>query len=366
MLRPFAATLAFLAGSFFVQADAPPRSGLETRTVTLRTASVPISKALAEVARQTGVTVADDRGGPDVEVPLDLDRASFWRAVDATAARAKAKAVLTRDGGVSLVRAPAGERRLPTSYDGEFRVRVTRVSASRDLDTGRGSTTLTLEVVWTPGLRPLFLDSQPHGLRLIDGRGGAVSVEDQGSSLVAVEDRSSLTLDLSLPGLPRREADIGLLEGRLLAVVPSKFLTFRFDADLPTLEGAVAGGAVRRLVQEDVVCRIDRVVLGKERWTVQVGLEYPPGGRALESFQAGSLVAHNELRLTSPDGKRTLAPSGYVINRVSSRRAQVSYHFTDKPGARRGPAAGWKVSYVAPARIVEVPVRFRFEKVPLP
>ena len=87
---------------------------------------------------------------------------------------------------------------------------------------------------------------------------------------------------------------------------------------------------------------------------------------ALESFQASSLVVHNELVLTSKDGKRQLPSSSYVIDEISSRRAKVTYHFTDRPGQRRGSVRDWKVSYRAPARIVEVPVSFTFRGVPLP
>ena len=99
-----------------------------------------------------------------------------------------------------------------------------------------------------------------------------------------------------------------------------------------------------------------------------IGLEYPAGGsgKTLESYQASSLVVQNELRLVSADGKRTLAPSSYVIDSVSSKRAQVSYHFTDQPRSRRGQPQQWRLTYQAPERLVDVPVRFAFKNIPLP
>ena len=158
------------------------------------------------------------------------------------------------------------------------------------------------------------------------------------------------------------------MQGQFLVVAPSQFLTFRFSGDLPTLRDAVPGGALRRLVQSDVVCRIDRLLLARDRWTVVIGLEYPAGGGgiSLESYQASSLVVQNELRLVSGDGKRVLAPSSYVIDSVSSRRAQVSYHFTDQPRSRRGQPEQWRITYQAPERLIEVPVRFAFKNIPLP
>ena len=66
------------------------------------------------------------------------------------------------------------------------------------------------------------------------------------------------------------------------------------------------------------------------------------------------------------EGKRRLLPTSSVVDLVGSKRALVTYHFSDKPGAARGKAAEWKLTYAAPARIVEVPVRFAFENLPLP
>jgi hypothetical protein len=338
----------------------------ESRSISVRESSIAVKKALEELSRQSGVVVRDDRGVKDDAISLDLDRVSFWQALDTIAARAKGRVVLGRDGVLSLGSSLPDGRVPPTSYDGEFRTRVLRVTTARDLDSGRGSCVFTLGLVWTPTLRPLYIDSLAHDVRLLDSKNKAVSPAEEGGSLAAVDGRSSFTVEVTAPALPRSEARVALLEGKLNAVVPSKFLAFRFDADLATLKDAVADGAVRRLVQDEVVCRVERVVLDKERWSVRLALDYPPGGKELESFQAGSLVVNNELVLASADGKRSLAPAGYVIDSVSSRRAVVTYHFSDKPGARRGAAEQWKPRYSAPARIVEVPVHFRFRDVPLP
>src|SRR5262249_46190974 len=76
------------------QPETPPKTAVDSRPVTLRDGSIPVSKALAEVRRQTGVLVADDRGDEDNNVSLNLDRASFWQAVDTIAASAKGRVVL--------------------------------------------------------------------------------------------------------------------------------------------------------------------------------------------------------------------------------------------------------------------------------
>jgi hypothetical protein len=361
---PSASLIAFAAWSL----AQTPTSNPAGRRIDLVDSAIPLSKALDEVRRLTGVRVGDDRGQPDRDISLKLDKASFWQAVDAIAAAAAGAGVSQspRDGSVSLIRKTPGEQVPPTSYDGDFRVRAVRVTASRDLDSGRRTCIISLEVTWTPTLRPLFLDTQPQGVRLLDSKGRPVAVPDQGSSLAPVDGRFALSFDLALPGLPRSESHIGLIEGRFVAVAPTRMLTFRFDADLKTLQTAVADGEQRRLTQDDVVCRIDRIVTARDRWSVRVALAYPPGNRRLESFQAGSLVANNELTLVRRDGKRTLAPSGSVIDVVSSRRAVVTYHFGDRKGAPPGKPDDWRPRYTAPARVVDVPVRFAFRKLDLP
>jgi hypothetical protein len=360
------AGLVLLGAGLIVLAQEAKKPVVQTRTITLREREIPLSKALGEVQRQLGIEVKDARNEKDSSIALDLASVSFWRAIDTIAATVKAKAILSRDGTVALAPLRHGDRLAPTSYDGDFRFRILRVSSSRQLDTDEGSCVVTIEIVWTPTLRPLFLNSQAHEVRFVDQASKTIALRDEGGSLTPVDGRFQFTLDVSLPRFPREQAKLSQFDGKLLTVVPSKFLTFRFDADLITLKEAVADGAIRRLVQEDVICRIDRVVLGKDRWSVQIGIEYPAGGKILESFQAGSLVVQNELVLIGEGGKRTVSPSSLVVQRVSSRRAEVTYHFTDRAALRRSSGRDWKLHYRAPARIIEVPVAFRFRDVPLP
>jgi hypothetical protein len=172
-----------------------------------------------------------------------------------------------------------------------------------------------------------------------------------------------LTFDIALPSLPRSAARIRLLEGTLSAVVPSKMLTFNFPT-LDRLEKAPADAPERDRTQDGVGCRVSKVVLAKDRWTVQVSLDLPPGGKRLESYQ--SWVVNNEMWLEGKDGKTRLPSSDYFLNSASSRRAVLTYHFRDKGRKARGKPEDWRVVYRTPASVVEVPVKFSFKDVPLP
>jgi hypothetical protein len=360
----FAALLVF--GLLPAFADTPKSGDVVVPTVSLSDKML-LPQALKDVQRQTGVGLTHTLGKDPPDVSLNLDKASFWRAVDAIAVATNAKAVQSgRDGSVVLQPFTKDDRRPPASYDGPFRVRVTRINVSRDFESDRGFCAVSLDVTWTPTLRPLFLESQAQQVKMRDGDGNDVPVDAEGSSLAPVDGRFNLPLELSLPALPRAQKKIGSLEGKLIAVAPTKMIRFAFDDDLSSLSDALPGGERRRRSQDEVVCQVAKVVLGRESWSVQMTLDYPEGNRKLESFQLSSLVANNELLLTSRDGKRKLAPSSSVIDQVGSRRAVVTYHFTDKQGAPRGKAGDWRLAYVAPARVVEVMFRFAFKDLRLP
>jgi hypothetical protein len=328
-----------------------------------------LSKALAELERQTGVRVEDSRGEAERDVSLDLRQVTFWQAADAVAEAAGARIYLyPRSGRITLVPRGPDYQMPPVSYDGLFRSSFKRVVAARDLerrDTAPGSRayTVTLEVAWEPRLQPFLLETRPQSLRLQDDKHHDIPVPEEGNAFAPVDGRISLAFDVTLPALPRSAAALGLLEGKLSAIGPSKMLTFTFDT-LDRLGKASADSPERRLTQEGVVCKVSKVVLDRDRWTVQVILEYPPGGRKLESYQ--SWVVNNEMTLETKDGARRLASSGYVQESASSRRAVLSYHFIDKGKVLRGRSEDWKVIYRTPAAVVELPIRFSFKNVPLP
>ena len=346
---------------------APDAKPLPWKPVSFDARNAPVAGLLKSLREQTGVPIIDEIGEPRNVSQLKLDGVPFWQAADAIAKGAKAKVVASpRDGTLRLVRSTAADREAPVSYDGNFRVRLIHVASNADLDSDRSRCTCTLEVVWLPQVRPLFVEGKFRQIKVLDIRNAPVELLEESAGLTAVDGRTSFTTELMLPGFPRADATIQSIEGTLNVIAPSKFLDFRFAADLSALQEALPGGELRQLEQADVKCKLVRVLLARDRWTIQVALEYPSGTKALESFQAGSLVIQNEMKLVTADGKRTLLPTSYVVESVSSRRAQVSYHFTDRPGSERGRPKDWRVRYSAPERLIEVPVHFAFKGVPLP
>ena len=351
------------------KSGAPAAKMPERKTVTLPAGKMRMSQALAELAKQTGIRVEDVRGGPDEAIQLDLKQATFWQALDALAATTGARVNLyPTSGRIVLDQRGASYRLPPISYDGRFRLSVKKVTTSRDLEisdkNGRGGAThLAVEVAWDPELLPLYLETRPRRLRLVDDKNNVLTILDEGSSLAPVDGRIALGVDVRLPALPRSVAVIRALEGELAMIGPSKMLTFTF-AMLDRLDKTKATDPERQLTQEGVTCRILDVKLLRDRWTLRVELLYPPGMKQLDSNQ--SWVVNNEMTLESPNGKKRLISTNYALESATSRRAVLWYHFRDHGASKRGKAENWRVRYRTPANLIEVPIKFSFKDIPLP
>src|SRR5579884_1541286 len=346
--------------------DKSPASAIpERKTIILQGGKISVSQALAELTKQTGIRVEDARGAPDETIHLDWKQTPFWQALDALAAAAKARVnMYPTSGRIVLDKRGTDYRLPPICYDGRFRLCVKKVTTSRDLERNDqiqpiGATSLSIEIAWDPELLPLYLETRPHGLRLVDDRNHVRTFPDEGSLLTPVDGRIAVNIDLHLPALPRRVTAIRSLEGELSMIGPSKMLNFTFET-LDRLAQTKENDPERQLMQEGVVCRILDVKLLPKRWTIRVALDYPRGLKQLDTNQ--SWVVNNEMTLETPDGKKRLPSTNYVLESASAHGAILSYHFRDL----RGKPGAWRVRYRTPANLIETPIKFAFQDIPLP
>jgi hypothetical protein len=346
-----------------IGADDQAASLPEARVFSFKIGNATTTQALDELARQSGIRVEDriDGAGP---ISLELTKTTFWQSLDAIARAARARVDLyARDGRLALVPCPTGYTEPPVSYSGFFRSSLRKTAATRDLASGATTYTATIEVAWEPGLEPLFLDTTPHALVVRDDAGHELPTREEGAALAPVDGRLAREFDVPLPPLPRRTAKLDLLQGRMQAIAPGKIASFKFET-LDRLVEAAADSPLRRRQEYAVTCRVTKVQLARDRWTVQVAIEYPPGGVRLESYQ--SRVVSNELVLETKDGLKHRAADGYVVDMASERRALVSYHFFDPDKTLKGGPAEWRVRYRTPATLVDIPFKFSFRDVSLP
>jgi hypothetical protein len=333
---------------------------VQLKTVTLVADRIPLSRALAELKKQTDMSVEDRREPKDdPEIKLHLDKVSFWKAADAIAKAANARLSLyERDGKLALVRGPWRQERI--SYSGMFRIVLKQLAAVHDFDAEAHYLRATLEIAWEPRFRPLLIETRPRGLVMQDDDNHQFTDDKKGGGLAAPERPSAMTLDLRLPAPPRSARKIKLLRGELTAVGSVRMLEFTFG----TVAELKAGEKTSPPAQEGVSARVTKVTVDSERWSVEVALQYPPGGPKFESFQ--SWVVNNEMYLENAG--RRYPNNGGSSETTADSRATVSYHFVDDrtKGLKRGDTSKWTVKYLTPAAIHEVPLVFEFREVTLP
>ena len=174
-----------------------------SKPVTLIGSHLSLAKALDSIRRQSGTTIISDLGDVSPLAQIRLNRVGFWQAADTIARTVKGRiSVSSRDGSVRLVRPEPGDRDAPVSYQGPFRVRVVRVSSTRDLTSDQAQCVCSLELNWTPNLRPLFVEEKMRQLQVRDVREQLVEARQEASGLIAVDGRFSYSADLTLAAFP--------------------------------------------------------------------------------------------------------------------------------------------------------------------
>jgi hypothetical protein len=364
-----------VSGTFVPRTNAKDHEGempkeLLPRTITLQGSNISLSKALKELAGQTGNQVEDRRRekGEAKQLKLDLKNATFWQALDAIAKAADARVSLyERDGKIALVDGPHQE--MPISYSGLFRVSVKEIHLHYYLDSDVHTCDLKLEVAWEPRFQPLFMETRPDSLVVQDDKGRAIEIPEEGKGPVAIGRPTVQTIIVRIPAPQRSAKQLGLFKGKLAVVGPTKMLTFTFDK-LTKIEKAADA---KKQTREGVTVHLRELRSeggsGDEVWTVGLLLEYPLGGPPFESFQ--SWIVNNKIYLEKEQAgiKQQFPPNlGYETDDQTDTKAIIRYRFGDEPDKKLllGKFSDWKLVYRTPGRIVEVPVPFEFKELPLP
>src|SRR5262249_6344471 len=275
--------------------EAQTKKNLAPKLVTIQDESIPLTKALALLEKQTGTKPrAPRQDQTDVKRRLNLEAATFWQALDAIAEQADAAIYLYRAPDIALVDGPHAA--LPVSYSGIFRVAVKRLLAVRDLETDARYYVATMEIAWEPRFKPFLIDTRPQALTIKDDKNRELPPPDEGGSKVPVESPFAMTVDLRLPAIPRAVSKLNLLKGSMAVVGPTQMLEFTFD----TLDVLEKNPKAREQTRDGVTVKLDKPAFEKSTsraaiWKFGVSLEYPPDGPDFESFQ--SWVVHNEIYL---------------------------------------------------------------------
>jgi hypothetical protein len=356
------AGLAIIAGT----RDQEAAKVLPSRTVSLPKSEMPLSKALAQIKEQTGITVADRRlTRNDPKLTLELARAPFWQALQAVAKSANARiSPYQADGHVALVEGPY--RSYPVVFHGPFQVAVKRLKVDHDLETDNRSCVVHLEVAWEPWFQPFYLEAGAATVVFAPDKGGnAIKADVPSRGQISVAGKIAAEVEVRLPAPKRSSPRIDLLQGTFRIIGPSKMLTFTFPNLKPIKNEPI------RQEKEGVIVSLTKITAKSDRWTFDVLIQNPPGGPVFESYQ--SWLDNNQIYLQKGTGKdrEVFFPNPAeeeALGNVTATRAAISYHFTPKNGSRTMPGkiGDWQLVYRTPGRIVEVPIPFMFKGLALP
>ncbi len=306
---------------------------------------------LATLAKQTSNVVVDRRQNRSKQsLTLDLEKASFWQALDRFCSLAGCTyTAYGSDGGVALI---DGTRRSEhVSYHGITRTAIKRITVTSDLETGAGTCVIYLDVAWEPRFQPFYLGVGPVTAAYVSrGVAKELKVHAPGRGQLPVAGRSASEIEILLPPPPRTSPAIEALEGSFKFVGPSKMLTFRFK-DIK---------ADAKLEQEEVSVHLLKVKEGLDRWLIEVQIDNPEGTPGFESYQ--TWLDNNRISLVS--AKYTLSPEpNETVLFETNRKAVVQYAFA---APKKAKLADWALVYRTPGRIVKLTVPYRFKNVPLP
>jgi hypothetical protein len=339
---------------------------LPPRLVSFQKSEIPLSKALAQIKEQTGISVIDRRlSRNDPKLVLAIARTPFWQALQAVAKAADARiSPYQADGNLALTEGPY--RPFPAVFHGPFQIAVKGLVLSQNLETDNRSCVVHLEVAWEPWFQPFYLDVGPAtAVFAPDKNGKAIKAEIPSRGQHSIAGKLATEVEVRLPAPKRSSPGIDLLQGTFRVIGPSKMLTFTFPARKPIKNDPI------RQEKEGVAVSLTKIAAKSDRWTFDVLIENPPGGPRFESYQ--SWLDNNQIYLEKGTGKdrEVFFPdpaAEETLGNVTATRAAIRYHFTPRNGGRTMPGklGDWKLVYRTPGRIVEVPVPFAFKGLDLP
>jgi hypothetical protein len=344
--------------------EAQALKGMVPSTITLQNNSIPLSEALKELAKQTGIAVMDKRRDQDADPRLNLDfnKTTFWEAVDDIATKADLRVYLyDRSGQVALIDGP--HKDTPVTHNGVFRIAVKRQTAVRDLESEAHYWILNLEIAWEPRFQPLFLDTSMDDLVVQDAKGVSLTNLPSGSGRAPVTRPLVTETQVRVEAPERPTEKISLLKGSFTVVGPSQMLTFTFD-NLAPIDRRKPEQTLKQ-TKEGVTVNLRELKVEPELWTFGFLLEYPSDGPEFESFE--SWLVNNKIFLVKKNGKEQFPENGgYEIDEQAGHKATLNYRFIEDNTLTLGKPADWKLVYRTPGTIIKVPVKFEFKDLPVP
>lgn len=332
-----------------------------------------LAEILADITHQTGNVVDGQSLSAELlnrQIELKAAALPFWQVLDDLSDRYKVRYEYdAKLRGLKLLPAVVDPPQTvsATGYAGAFRITslVSRVPRSSPLHPAvkgfvipRELLRVTLAVQPEPRLRPLFLQvaTNEFRVRTADNRELAPFSPEASYDLSLAEgtNQSPIQLDYLAPDGP----EVGPLsvKGKMRCTTAAGNEMFRFagiDKSVDPKTGIIS----RR--RGGVTVSLTRVRFDHGELRVQISVAYETGGPAFESHRTWFL--HNDVYLEDSAGKRFPLNGGNETVQQGDGTLGIVYRFIDLPD----PLPEFTFVYVAPTLIIDVPIEFEIESVPV-
>ena len=356
---------ALVAASWLVSSSfgAEPGKSLDATRLTLDVKGASLAEVLAEIEKQTGNQLSDEReqfgqDAPPKMVMLKADDEPFWSALDRLLDDAKLTPY-PASGVESLAlveREPTALRRSGrATYVGPFRIEAASVMAQRGVRAPEQSMLqVQLEIAWEPRLRPLALTQLAADVSAMcdDGLETPTLAEEVefDQEISAGNHAAEVTIPLQLPA--RRAKSLQTLSGTLTALVPGKIVDLKFDKLADAKEATQEEGGVS--------VTVDRVVKNQEVWEVHMRISVESDVEALQTHRGW--VFENVATLIDNEGA-TIENAGFETTMQTEDEAGLAYFYELPEGVEIGDCT-WV--YRTPVDIESIAVEYELEDVLLP
>lgn len=318
-----------------------------------------LDQVLDELQKQTDIAVDRSKADSSRAVKIDVKDVPYWEAVEKIAKSSDHRIAFGELGrAVHLLgNESMTYKELPVAIDGLFRLSVRQVRSIIDLENDRTVYDVQLSLRWEPKFSSFLVEVPGKGVTAIDNTGKELTVAEGGGRRPVFGGGAPMTIQLT--DVPRSARTIKLLEGSFNVIGAAKMLRFTFD-DM--------GAKEQQKAEEGVTVKVRPTFKeGDELWKATVTLEYPQGGPQLQSFETGAWLSENKAYLVSKDNKRRMdVNGGSNYNASDERRAEIEYFWVAPDDTKFGKPSDWKLVVETPSRLVEIPVKFKLENIPLP
>ena len=288
---------------------------------------------------------------------------TFWQALGQLMELSKTRLDPQRlepDAQVITERSESDDRSSATQ-DGLFRIETVRIA---DLPDGPHPKVrdcrITLGVWWEPRSHLVCLKHRLGSVRYRFAPDEAVISQenDVALELLLRPHVPFAETSLTLTGLPRNATCVALLEGDMDAVVLGKVAEFTFQAN-ELLRGLASSQPAKVISRHrfQVTVQLQNVRRRDRRWDVRLSVAYDREGTAFESHRGW--IFRNPAFLRNAEGE-TISP--IAMETISQRGSRYVFDYTFDIES----LAGHEFVYRTAAAVIDVPIQYRLQDIPLP